>query len=95
MGVLADGAFAASTVSLKAPTPQNCWEVKFKISRLRLEMTGVYLTRSSSPTPRPSPQFGRGAPRSGRPSGRHLSGQKGCLNRLFYWPLHRRALAPP
>ncbi|HLH81409.1 MAG TPA: hypothetical protein VKV29_14145 [Chthonomonas sp.] len=80
--------------------------MKLKISRLRLEMTGVYLTGSSSPLPPPL-KAETGVPRKscdflgqgvlhlpqfgrGAPRGGRLSGQYSSHNRLSLWPLHRR-----
>jgi len=56
-----------------SPTPQGRWEVKPKISRLRLEMTGV------SPALQAPPPAGRRAPLGERPRGRRLSGRNHLL----------------
>ncbi len=61
---------ASRTVRLSAPppTPQNWGKVKLKISRLRLEMTGVYLTGSSWPTVLTTAPFSRPTPFPSRPT---------------------------
>jgi len=85
------------------PCPSELGEVKLKISRLRLEMTGVHLTGSSmltvlltAPFPQGYPSLPRPLPlqRGGAPRGDQLSGPCCFLNRLFLWPLLRRLRRP-
>jgi hypothetical protein len=56
---------ASRAARLSAPPPyplRNCWEVKFKISRLRLEMTVVSPALQGRPVQAPTPHWGEGRP---------------------------------